>query len=225
MTMDWNRLLVQERLRRPEYTEQPHRPLYMQDIDRLTFSAPFRRLANKTQVHPLYEHDHIHHRLIHSIETASAGRSLGLAVGHWLETENEVHEGQKHVVSGVVQGACLAHDIGNPPFGHSGEEAIGDWFRTQFQEQMGLFGQVDLALRPEFEKFEGNAQGFRLIANLEMYRGNGGMQLSQALLGAFAKYPVTAHAQQSIVTKAGASDAKPYCGLKKFGVFETERAL
>ncbi|MGH1353638.1 MAG: dGTP triphosphohydrolase [Thalassovita sp.] len=212
--MEWDQLLSSLRFGDKDYPEQPHRPTYVQDADRIVFSAPFRRLANKTQVHPLYSHDHIHHRLIHSAETASAGRSLGMAVGHWLEESGEIASGDRHKLAGMVHAACLAHDIGNPPFGHSGEEAIGDWFSTKFTDPKGIFAQVDHSLRAEFEKFEGNAQGFRILTRLEMYRGEGGMRLSNGVLGAFTKYPVTANVQVNCDVK--------YCGLKKFGVFGSE---
>ncbi|WP_258547050.1 dGTP triphosphohydrolase [Phaeobacter gallaeciensis] len=188
----------------------------MQDADRIVYSAPFRRLANKTQVHPLYDHDHIHHRLIHSVETASAGRSLGMAVGHWLEEEGEIQFGERHKLAGIVHAACLAHDIGNPPFGHSGEASMGHWFSGKFSTPNGVFGGMDSSLRAEFKEFEGNAQGFRILTRLEMYRNEGGMRLSNAVLGAFTKYPVTADVQSKLKGRVS------YCGLKKFGVFDGE---
>ncbi|WP_339073139.1 dGTP triphosphohydrolase [Sinorhizobium meliloti] len=212
--MDWPTLLDRKRLCDPNYVEKPDRPTFVQDADRITFSAPFRRLANKTQVHPLYENDHLHHRLIHSVETASVGRSLGVAVGDWLEKDHNLGAGEKHVVAGMTQAACLAHDIGNPPFGHSGEAAIGSWFSERFSGPSELFGSLETTLRPEFEGFEGNAQGFRVISRLEMYRNNGGMRLSNGVLGAFAKYPVSARVR----AKANQS----YRGLKKFGLFESD---
>lgn len=212
--MNWKKLLDRRRLRDPEYFEKADRPTFIQDADRITFSAPFRRLANKTQVHPLYENDHLHHRLIHSVETASVGRSLGVAIGDWLEKEQNLAAGDKHVVAGMVQAACLAHDIGNPPFGHSGEDAIGSWFSERFRQPSGPFDELDLSLRPEFEIFEGNAQGFRIISRLEMYRNQGGMRLSRGVLGAFSKYPVTARVR--------AKTEQSYRGLKKFGLFESD---
>lgn len=213
--MDWDNLLSQERLFHPNCSEHPNRPAYAKDLDRVVFSLPFRRLANKTQVHPLYENDHIHHRLIHSVETGSVGRSLGILVGHWLEEEGLRKPGQKDVISGIVQSACLAHDIGNPPFGHSGESAIGEWFKEQFDSNHGIFEDFDPSLKPEFEKFEGNAQGFRIISRLEMYRNEGGMRLTNSVLGAFSKYPTTAavHAQ---------FPKDHYCGTKKFGIFNSD---
>ncbi len=215
--MQWVTLLDRHRLNDEVYREQPNRPTYVQDADRILFSAPFRRLANKTQVHPLYEHDHLHHRLIHSVETASVGRSLGMEIGHWLEEGGEIAEGERHAVAGIIHAACLAHDIGNPPFGHSGEAAIGDWFAARFAEPKGLFAEMDKGLRGEFEAFEGNAQGFRLLTRLEMYRNEGGMRLSHGVLGAFSKYPVTQRVQAGL--------AKGYCGTKKFGVFASELDL
>ncbi|WP_254868713.1 HD domain-containing protein [Phaeobacter sp. HF9A] len=130
--MDWTQLLNPSRLCRPEYESKPDRPAYLQDYDRILFSEPFRRLAQKTQVHPLYDHDHVHHRMIHSMETSSVGRSLGIQVGQALVKDGRLEDGLQHVMAGTVQAACLVHDIGNPPFGHSGEASIGAWFARQF---------------------------------------------------------------------------------------------
>jgi dGTPase len=215
--VDWTHLLNTTRLMTPDYPERPGRPMYMQDIDRITFSAPFRRLANKTQVHPLYDNDHIHHRLIHSLEVSSVGRTLGTEVGQWLVDEKVVDEGQRDKMSGVVQAACLAHDIGNPPFGHSGEAAIGCWFEERFQAPKGILAELDPKHRAEFNAFEGNAQGFRIVARNEMYVNEGGMRLSLAVLGAFTKYPATA--------PISAKKPEPYCGLKKYGLFDKDVGL
>lgn len=217
MVMSWEKLINCNRLRDSQYTMQSDRPIYLQDVDRISFSAPFRRLANKTQVHPLYEHDHIHHRLIHSVETGSVGRSLGVRVGDWLEKANLIEDGDKHIVSGIVQAACLAHDIGNPPFGHSGEDAIGNWFSEKFSTDEPLFCDLNDDQKDEFLDFEGNAQGFRILTRLEMYRNDGGMRLSHGVLGAFTKYPASATLSKSISSN--------YCGLKKFGFFHSERDL
>lgn len=219
--MNWSELLDERLLCAETRAEDPNRPSYAQDFDRIAFSAPFRRLGNKTQVHPLYDNDHIHNRLIHSLEAANVGRSLGMMVGHALEEAGEIGAGERHRVSGIVQAACLAHDIGNPPFGHSGEEAIGAWFAERFARPEGLFADVAARERLEFEKFEGNAQGFRILARQEMYRGQGGMRLSHAVLGTFAKYPATASA--SAASKAGRIET--YCGLKKYGLFERDVPL
>jgi dGTPase len=217
MQMEWDRLLNTDRLGKPGVPEDPARPNATVDADRITFSAPFRRLANKTQVHPLHDHDHLRHRMIHSCEVASVGRSLGIQVGHWLESEKYVTPGEAFKVAGIVHAACLAHDIGNPPFGHSGETTIGTWFKENLQRSEGVFRDIDQSLWPEFEEFEGNAQGFRIVTRLEMYRGDRGMDLSNAVLGAFTKYPMTAAARASL-TQPDAG----YAGAKKFGLFAGE---
>ena len=214
MVMHWDRLLNPGRLRRPDFTEQPGREAYLQDYDRILFSEPFRRLAQKTQVHPLYEHDHVHHRMIHSLETASVGRSLGTLAGQAMLEKGLVTEKQRDAIAGTIQSACLLHDIGNPPFGHSGEDSIGAWFAARFRAGAGAAGSVAKAQQAEFIAFEGNAQGFRIASRLEMARRDGGMRLSYATLGAFMKYPCTAEARQ--LSEGG------YVGLKKFGVFGTE---
>ncbi|MBA4489235.1 dGTP triphosphohydrolase [Paracoccus sp. S1E-3] len=218
--MEWDRLLSNERLHGAATAGKPSRSNFVQDYDRVIFSAPFRRLANKTQVQPLYENDHVHHRLIHSVEVGSVGRTLGMEIGQWLVAEGYLARGREYDLADIVQAACAAHDIGNPPFGHSGEEAIGAWFKARFDRPTGLLAQLDPALHREFEKFEGNAQGFRILARLEMYRNDGGMRLSKATLGAFTKYPLTAATRQALET-AGAA-LMPY---KKFGIFNAEMAL
>lgn len=196
--MEWTNLLSKERLGDPDYTEEPNRPIFVQDYDRIVFSPPFRRLANKTQVQPLYEHDHVHHRLIHSVEVGSVGRSLAMGIGQWLVEQGHIEKGEQFSLANIVQAACAAHDIGNPPFGHSGENAIGAWFEEQFSNPKGIIADLDYSLRDEFCTFEGNAQGFRIIARTEMYRNDGGMRLSKAVLGAFMKYPLSAATKKGL---------------------------
>jgi dGTPase len=144
-----------------------------------------------------------------------------MRIGDWLEEADEIENGQSDSLAAIVQAACVAHDIGNPPFGHSGEAAIGDWFAEKFDDANGLMAEIEEPHRLEFTKFEGNAQGFRIITRLEMYRNNGGMRLSKATLGAFTKYPVTSDARESIIDK----EDDTYIGLKKFGVFRSELEL
>nr|WP_312162184.1 dNTP triphosphohydrolase [Brevundimonas diminuta] len=216
--MEWEKLLKLDRLGDPEYIQHKHRPIYLQDIDRILFSPPFRRLANKTQVHPLYDNDHIHHRLIHSLEVATVGRSLGIEVGAWLADDQQlIASNQVEIIAGLVQTACMAHDIGNPPFGHSGEEAIASWFREKFAHPVGILEDISETQRHEFEAFEGNAQGFRILTRIEMYKNAGGLRLALASLGAFTKYPVSAAAKIQVPT-----NGTPYIGLKKYGFFEND---
>ncbi|KKC38756.1 deoxyguanosinetriphosphate triphosphohydrolase [Devosia epidermidihirudinis] len=219
--MDWEKLLCSERLGDKSYEAKPNRSIFVQDHDRIVFSAPFRRLANKTQVQPLYEHDHVHHRLIHSVEVSSVGRSLAMRIGSWLEQEKHIPIGDANSLANIVQAACVAHDIGNPPFGHSGEAAMGDWFAEKFDSPKGVMAEIEAQDRTEFTKFEGNAQGFRIVTRLEMYRNDGGMRLSKATLGTFTKYPVTSATRESVIPSGSPS----YVGLKKFGIFRSELDL
>ncbi|WP_211236008.1 dGTP triphosphohydrolase [Leisingera aquimarina] len=221
MAMEWNRLLNPGRLCRSDYPEAPGREAYLQDYDRILFSEPFRRLAQKTQVHPLYSHDHVHHRMIHSMETCSVGRSLGTSVGHALLKDRRISADQVLRIAGHVQAACLLHDIGNPPFGHSGEDSIGGWFAAQFRSGNGLAARIPADQQAEFAYFEGNAQGLRIAGRLEMARREGGMRLSYATLGAFLKYPCTRLVRDAVCGDGPA----PYSGLKKFGVFASDAAL
>ncbi|MGR3760775.1 dGTP triphosphohydrolase [Roseobacteraceae bacterium NS-SX3] len=221
MVMQWDQLLNPGRLCRPEFAETPGRPAYLQDYDRILFSEPFRRLAQKTQVHPLHEHDHVHHRMIHSMETASVGRSLGAGVAAALVERGSLAAEAAPRLAGHVEAACLVHDIGNPPFGHSGEDSIGDWFAARFRAGSGVAGTIPADLQAEFAHFEGNAQGFRIVGRLEYAQREGGLRLSYATLGAFMKYPCTRAARDA----GAAGGPAPYAGLKKFGVFHSDLAL
>ncbi|MDY0242531.1 MAG: dNTP triphosphohydrolase, partial [Rhodospirillaceae bacterium] len=163
LRMHWATLLSAQRLGGSPVAQNRGRSVFVQDHDRIVFSAPFRRLANKTQVQPLYENDHVHHRLIHSIEVSSVGRSLAMGVGLRLAEMGEINESRIHDLADIVQAACVAHDIGNPPFGHSGEEAMRAWFSDRIAANQGLIADLPPDLHPEFEAFEGNAQGFRIL--------------------------------------------------------------
>ena len=168
------------------------RSRFDQDYDRIIFSHPFRKLQDKTQVFPLPEHDFVHTRLTHSLEVSSVGRSLGREVGQTLIQRHNLgivglHEGH---FGSVVAAASLAHDIGNPPFGHSGESAISGFFKKpeaieKFSRQMTEKEWMDLI------HFEGNAQGFRML-NHEIY---GGLRVTFATLATFTKYPRTSSAK------------------------------
>ena len=185
--MDWHQLLNRERLGKTSHsTEELGRSPFHKDHDRIIFSGAFRRLGRKTQVHPVSSNDHIHTRLTHSLEVSCVGRSLGMRVAEmirpalpqWCESSD---------LGMIVQSACLAHDIGNPPFGHSGEDAIRHWFQQAANN--GWLDDMSEAERADFLNFEGNAQGFRVLTQLEYHQFDGGMRLTYATLGAFSKYP------------------------------------
>lgn len=189
--MDWTRLLAANRLGAPREADpraEAGRSNYHKDHDRVVFCSPFRRMGRKTQVHPMTENDHVHTRLTHSIEVACVGRSLGVLVGQQLG-ERLPHEITPYDVGAIVQAACLAHDIGNPPFGHAGEYAIRDWFRRP--EHAFLMQHLSNEERRDLTLYEGNAQGFRIITQLENHRFEGGLRLTYATLGATLKYPWT----------------------------------
>lgn len=176
------------------------------DYDRVVFSGSFRRLGRKTQVHPFAEHDHTHNRLTHSVEVASVGRSLGNRVGVMLQSVGLLPKGNTPSdIGAVVQVACLAHDMGNPPFGHTGEAALRNWFLQA--ENAPYLSTLSPAQLRDVETYEGNAHSLRIVANLEMYRNEGGMRLTSATIGALLKYPWTS------------SDER---GRQKFNIYQAE---
>lgn len=185
MEMQWDKLLTSKRLGIKDSDGDGIRTEYYRDYDRIVFSASFRRLARKTQVHPLSFNDHIHNRLTHSVEVSSVGRSLGLAVG--LKIKDKLPSDITAVdFASIIQAACVAHDIGNPPFGHAGEYAVRQWFT----ENMGLLDDsLTEAQKSDLKSFEGNAQGFRIVSQLENHYKDGGLRLTFATLGALIKYP------------------------------------
>lgn len=189
--MRWQQLMTSARLglENPE-AGASRRTDFQRDFDRLVFSAAFRRLQDKTQVFPLAESDYVRTRLTHSLEVSCVGRSLGTRVGEQLCANRELSGAglAPADVGAVVSAACLAHDIGNPPFGHSGEDAIRQWFA---ESQLGgsLLQHLSPAQRLDFQRFEGNAQGFRTLARLQSAANHGGMQLTCATLATFSKYP------------------------------------
>lgn len=203
----WETLLSAERLGAGKAPGTPERTAFQQDYDRIVFTSAFRRLKDKTQVFPLSKSDYVRTRLTHSLEASCVGRSLGAVVGR----EIIARHGLKHVESGdfgaIVAAACLAHDIGNPPFGHAGEDAIREWFRTA-----GLLERHPLtpAQRADFERYEGNAQGFRIVTRLQSPANPGGLQLTSAVLATFTKYPRPSAVDGELAGKSG----------RKFGYFQ-----
>lgn len=181
--MNWKQLLSANRSSRRDVPVRAARSPFEQDYDRIIFSYPFRRLQDKTQVHPLPEHDFVHTRLTHSLEVSSVGRSLGKSVGEVLIQRHALQHFSLYDFGAIVAAASLAHDLGNPPFGHAGEDALSEFFLhhplgSSLQEKVTETQWNDLI------HFEGNAQGFRIL-NKKQY----GLQLTPATLGTFTKYP------------------------------------
>jgi dGTPase len=166
----------------------PGRTDGLRDYDSILFSEPFRRLHDKTQVFPLPEDDHVSTRLTHSLEVASVGRSLGRLTGHLLrERFGDAMDLSPADLGDHVSAGCLAHDIGNPPFGHAGEKAIRSWFKSK--DGAPWFAALDSAQRLDFLHFNGNAQGFRVLTHLARGDRAGGLQLTASTLAAMLKYP------------------------------------
>lgn len=208
--MQWGALLNADRYGDVQASTslETGRTPFHKDHDRIIFSSAFRRLDRKTQVHPLTENDHIHTRLTHSLEVSCIGRSLGTRVGQGLT-------GLPASISpadlgAIVQAACLAHDIGNPPYGHTGEDAIRHWFQEpQNAHFLAGLSPIECA---DLQTFEGNAQGFRLVTKVESHRFNGGLRLTNATLGTFLKYPWTV-------------DYVQRGEQKKFGCYQSEQPI
>lgn len=203
--MDWTKLLSTQRFKPengcivPTVTASSEegadalRTDFHIDYDRVVFSSGFRRLARKTQVHPFALHDHTHNRLTHSVEVASVGRSLGNRVGVMLNAGHFLPSGSHAAdIGAIVQVACLAHDFGNPPFGHTGEDALREWFRDP--QHAHYLQELSNTERNDIETYEGNAHSLRLVSSLEMYQNDGGMRLTAAVIGALIKYPWTSSA-------------------------------
>ena len=183
--MDWAQLLDSTRLRGEDTPRQPTRSHFERDYDRILFSDAFRRLNGKTQVFPMSEDDHVHTRLSHSLEVASVGRSLGTRTGELLAKSGRLPKGiHPRDLGDIVSSASLAHDLGNPPFGHSGEDAISEWVRSFEPTALGLSEDQHY----ELSHCEGNALGFRILVRHQRQR-KGGLRLCCATLAAFTKYP------------------------------------
>ena len=186
--MDWNKLLSTRRLGRDEPYDTRGRSAYQRDHDRIVFCSAFRRMQDKTQVFPLAHVDYVRTRLTHSLEVSCVGRSLGLAVAADLIERYRLKDIISLDLGALVAAACLAHDIGNPPFGHSGEQAIQHWFK-QSDKGQEIIQSLDESHREDFLRFEGNAQALRILTKLQHPNNNGGLQLTCATLAAMCKYP------------------------------------
>src|SRR5690554_5653287 len=189
--MNWKQLLSIKRfgLENYENYKTEMRTEYQRDYDRLIFSSPFRRLQNKTQVFPSPGSVFVHNRLTHSLEVASVGRSIGNYVGKGLREKHPDHDAHFEEIGDIVAAACLAHDLGNPPFGHSGEKAIG----TFFSEGKGLSLKERVANEggrwTDFTHFEGNANAIRLLTHQFIGRREGGFAMTYSTLASIVKYP------------------------------------
>lgn len=207
--MNWERLISSKRFGMEEYhSDKKHdRTEFQRDYDRLIFSSPFRRMQNKTQVFPLPGSVFVHNRLTHSLEVSSVGRSIGSVVGLRLRELYPASRASFEEIDAVVAAACLAHDMGNPPFGHSGEKAIS----TFFSEGKGK-GMEDRVISEggrwsDFTRFEGNANVVRLLTHQFHGKREGGFAMTYSTLASVVKYPYS-----SLLSN----------GKNKFGFFASE---
>lgn len=206
--MKWQQLISNKRLGQEHRHAERHddRSEFKRDYDRLIYSAPFRRLQNKTQVFPLPGSIFVHNRLTHSLEVSSLGQSLGNDVCRQLKSLHpELANSLFEEIGTIVSAACLAHDMGNPPFGHSGEKAI----QTFFTEGKGktIKESVSSEFWDDITHFEGNANAFRLLTHRFLGRRQGGFVMTYSMLASIVKYPFAS----SLAGSHG-----------KFGFFQTE---
>lgn len=216
--MQWEQLLSLKRQgdtsKRLRKEQDDTRLGFEVDYDRIIFSSAFRSLQDKTQVIPLSKTDFVHTRLTHSLEVSVVGRSLGRLVGKKILEKypylKEVHGYHMNDFGAIVAAAALAHDIGNPPFGHSGEKAIGEYFKTGKGQQ--YHGQLTDKEWQDLIDFEGNANGFSVVTSSRP-GVEGSLRLTYATLGAFMKYP-----KESLPKKPTSNIAD-----KKYGFFQQDK--
>ena len=215
--MNWQELISYKRLGKEDghSLNSEKRTEFQRDFDRLIFSAAFRRMQNKTQVFPLPGSVFVHNRLTHSLEVSSVGRSLGTDVSReLLKKHPELSDTNIASIGAIVSAACLAHDMGNPPFGHSGERAIRSYFVEGNGKDLHNYTTPDGDRLSDAEwndisLFDGNANTFRLLTHQFNGRRKGGFVMTYSTLAAIVKYPFS-----SSLT----------CGKPKFGFFESEKA-
>ncbi|MGN6646239.1 MAG: deoxyguanosinetriphosphate triphosphohydrolase [Cytophaga sp.] len=220
--LNWKDLYSPKRLgaeNKVELDPDAVRNPYQRDYDRLIFSSPFRRLQNKTQVFPLPGSIFVHNRLTHSLEVACVGRSLGSIIGQRIAKEfhkddENFQRFYNYEIGSVIAAACLAHDIGNPPFGHSGEKAISAYFKNLSEKDTELLkSQVTENQYCDLLNFEGNANGLRLLTHSFNESSEGGMRLTYTTIASMIKYPC----------ESSAGLQKKNLHRKKYGFFDSER--
>ncbi|MBQ0147289.1 MAG: dNTP triphosphohydrolase [Flavobacteriaceae bacterium] len=188
---------------------------YQRDYDRIIFSSAFRRLQNKTQVFPLPGSVFVHNRLTHSLEVSSVGRSMGNLVGKFIKENynlsDESYEFYNYSLHDVISAACLCHDIGNPAFGHSGEDAIASYFDRHESELKPFFTEAEWG---DLINFEGNANAIRILTQQQNGKSEGGLRLTYSTLASIAKYPCESVAKD-----------KSKLHRKKFGFFQAQKDI
>ncbi len=207
--MNWDQLLSTKRTGQEDRKTNIHhqRTQFQRDYDRLIFSSPFRRLQDKTQVFPLPGSVFVHNRLTHSLEVASVGRSLGHNISEFLIQDQKLKNILIQEIGSIVATACLAHDMGNPPFGHSGEAALSHYFKRGDGQKLQAQYNIKQEEWNDLIDFEGNANAFRLLTHQFNGRRKGGFSLTYSSIASILKYPYP----------SGMTDKK------KYGYFQSEK--
>lgn len=218
--MNWNTLFSEARITDKEFVHKksPDRTNFERDFDRVVFSSAFRRLQDKTQVIPLPESDFVHTRLTHSLEVSCVARSLGKITGKTIIERHQLTDLHASDFGAICATAALAHDIGNPPFGHSGEASISHYFTQGKGKSLKETVNNEL-LWSDLSNFEGNANGFKILTNYNPASG-GNVNLTFSTLAAFTKYPTRSHksAEHAELIKGQVSQ-------KKYGYFNSEKDI
>lgn len=217
--MDWESLLNAERLG-TKHSSDDSRSRFERDLDRVLFSSEFRRLQNKTQIFPIPKNDYVHTRLTHSLEVASVARSLGRLAADVIIDQVGNDQIRPGDIANIVSAAALAHDIGNPPFGHSGEDAVRRYFKINESDLKKKF-KISQKEFEDFNSFEGNAAGFRILTNDHPSGREGGLRLTFATIGAFMKYPKSSSDFDQNDLCKNVSERKSQ-KRGKFGYFQSE---
>lgn len=220
MSMNFESIYTSKRVGSNKMPQGP-RSGFQRDFDRLIFSSAFRRLQNKTQVFPLPGVAFVHNRLTHSLEVASVGRSLGQMTGYEIaqgfKGNEEVYEFYKYELANVIGAACIAHDVGNPAFGHSGEKAISSYFIEHANDVIDgqpLCAFFSMEEWKDLTNFEGNANALRILTHSLRGRFTGGLGLTYTTIGAMLKYPC-----ESVATE------KKIKHRSKYGFFQAEKEI
>lgn len=221
--MQWQKLLSRSRLFGDLNITDPGRTAFEKDFDKIIFSSYFRRLKDKTQVFSLVDNDYIRSRLSHSLEASCVGRTLGTLVGQEIVKRHakELYDYTARDFGDIVAAACLSHDIGNPPFGHAGEDAIQEWFKSP--NAAAVLSLLTPGQQADFKYFEGNAQGFRILTKLDKPQHRQGLQFTCATLATFTKYPREAGLNSNSFNKYNSNSNKK--STKKHGFFQEEKEL
>lgn len=221
--MEWDKLLSDKRVSaffvEPEPREKNNRTEFERDYDRAIFSTPVRRMHDKAQVFPLEPNDSVRTRLTHSLEVSTVARDMARVIGSWLDKDKkEIDEKQAKAIESIAATCGLIHDLGNPPFGHAGEEAVAEWFKEKNKQKDFLVfsnaGNRKKQLRNDFLKFEGNAQTLRLVSKLQILSDLYGLNFTCATMSVACKYMASSDTID-----------KNYHEKKKVGYFASEELI